>query len=270
MQVRNAMPSNNDLEIIVKSSSVLGRTKTRLSNVNEDYKYVDSRNGLFMIADGMGGHKGGHQASRIAVQTVADRFSRFLFGLREGVYGEKDIAKKIQDAIHYTNDQVIYPISAGSEELNGFGTTLDLVYLFHDSVYIAHVGDSGVYIHRGGQLNRITSSKKESGDSFVEHYLGKKKVEIDMQSVGLKQDDVILMATDGLINNVSSDEIEDIISSNMVENIPGKLVYRAKYPRKEVVRGYADLKGVSMKEAREGLADNITVVTIEVQGYKNG
>jgi len=115
---------------------------------NEDcYGYSNTINGeLFITADGMGGHVGGEVASKLAVESTI----RF-FMIK--VYDNPIIA--LNEAVRYANAKILEHVSKNSE-LKGMGTTITILLYKSNEVYIAHVGDSRIYLLSNGKLHRLT------------------------------------------------------------------------------------------------------------------
>jgi protein phosphatase len=282
MLINNAIPLPKDLELIVRSSSRLGRQKNRIFNVNEDYRHLDRKNNLYIVADGMGGHGNGDEASRLAVQTVTNRLSTLFLGLREGIYSENHIENKIKESIEYANSEVILPVSRLSRALKNIGTTLSLLFYYNGHAYISNVGDSGIYLFRNDELNCLTEADRVkteieglSADEVhlklmkagLSQYLGKEGIEVRTKKIAVQADDVILLATDGLTDVVHDTEMTEILSSNPYDKISQKLVYRANYPQK-IPKLYAEYNDKSLNEAKKELGgkDNITLILLKFKG----
>lgn len=269
-----------NLKLVVKSSRSLGKQKNRLSCINEDYKFSERKKDLYVIADGLGGHGNGHEASRIAVQTVVNRLSRFLSGLKSGIFLEEEIENRIKQAIEFTNSEVIYPIAFTSRALQDFGTTLALLSYFNHYVYMAHVGDSRIYLFRDNHLNCLTQDDRSIIDidgltpdeihikSLMEprlsQYVGKENINVHTKKLAVQPNDLILMATDGLTDVVHETEMAEILSKYSFDEIPSRLVYRANYPRK-IPRLYANYNGINLNTAKKDLGgkDNITLILLK-------
>jgi len=105
----------------------------------------------FLVADGMGGHRKGELASRIAAEYVSRRLEESL----DGQDDPEEVAALLKEIVEKANVKV-YLGSLESEENRGMGTTLTLAVLMRDAVVVAHVGDSRAYLLRGPALMRIT------------------------------------------------------------------------------------------------------------------
>lgn len=187
--------------------------------------------GLFAVADGMGGHAHGREASRLAIQAVGDTVSPVLLhpNTEEELYAEllRDGVQRANFAIYQRNRQ----------QAHMMGTTLTAALVFGSSVQVVNVGDSRVYLYRPAsglmQITRdhsIVARLVEKGiitsDTIYTHprrnqiyrCLGENPtVELDSFSVTLQTDNVLLLCSDGLWEMVHDDEIEEIIRSSAPE-----------------------------------------------------
>lgn len=240
------------MEVFAKSD--VGKVR----EMNQDYYYIsqpEDKLKLYIVADGMGGYKGGEIASKLAVETSKSYIIN-NFDLIE--HDRESIMKLIKSAIEYAN-LVIYEKAKQSPELENMGTTIDICLIVSNKVYIGHVGDSRVYRKRKEFFRKLTTDhsyvQKLVSDGTItkeEAYNHPKKnmlikalgcssfVEPDVMVKGFLKDDIILMCSDGLTNMLKDEEIVKIINENPNESC-NKLVKTAN-----------DLGGY----------DNITVVII--------
>ncbi|MBN2664467.1 MAG: Stp1/IreP family PP2C-type Ser/Thr phosphatase [Bacteroidales bacterium] len=108
---------------------------------------IDSPNGkVFTVCDGMGGHVAGQVASTIAVESILGYMAQDK---------HPNIKQAMANAIQYANSQ-IFARSDAEPQLKGMGTTVTMLVVQEDKVYIAHVGDSRIYLHSNNILYRIT------------------------------------------------------------------------------------------------------------------
>src|SRR5262245_21251151 len=112
---------------------------------NEDAMLVDSGRGLFIVADGMGGHNAGEVASELAVRTIGE----FL-----GDVGP-DGRINLYQAIKAANEEIL-ETAAGQSDYAGMGTTVVAALLTNEHAYFGNVGDSRAYVWRSGGLTRLT------------------------------------------------------------------------------------------------------------------
>lgn len=194
---------------------------------------------LYIVADGMGGHKAGDVASRTAIESITEY-------VREcEISNPVSLMKR---AIIYANDKV-YKLSLGNpEDYSGMGTTLVMAIVDKSIMYIANIGDSRLYIvndeirqvtmdHslveeliRSGRLDR-DKGRDHPEKNIITRALGiGEKVVPDFFEIELEPRDRILLCSDGLSNMVEDDELRDIISETEdLEETGRKLVDRANY-----------------------------------------
>lgn len=239
----------------MKTFSMTDAGKRR--DLNEDYMFasetaVGKLPNLFIVADGMGGHKAGEYASKMAVETIIESIQNSDSG---------PIAAIMKKAIGEANQKVLKE-SIIDLEKEGMGTTIVAAMIKDDKLVAANVGDSRLYIVNGSTIKQITTDHSlveemvRSGRiarSEARNHPDKNKitravgvfprVDIDFFEVTVMPGDTILMCTDGLTNMVEDDEIRRIILSqrDMVE------------------------KAETLVEAanKNGGTDNITVLLIE-------
>lgn len=204
----------------------------RIREMNQDSYYISDENQevkLFIIADGMGGYKGGEIASKLAIEST----KKYIYNNFEQAKNNKEqILELIKDAIEYAN-MVVYEKSKEQEELNGMGTTIDICLICSNKAYIGHVGDSRIYRLRREFFRKLTVDHsyveqlvKEGNITKEEAYNHPKKnmltkalgctafVEPDVMVKGFLKDDIILMCTDGLTNMIREEKIYKIIKEN--------------------------------------------------------
>lgn len=201
---------------------------------------------LFVVCDGMGGHVGGATASKIAVEQIIQHFKAQLY---DNVY------QALADALCRANIQILGE-AAANPSLKGMGTTACIVLVAGNDAYIAHVGDSRIYLYEAAKkrLFRITKDHSfvqslvdlgQLDDRDAEHHprknvimkaLGTKetlKPEVYESPVQPAKGDMFLICSDGLSGMVDDNGIEAILSSNAsVEEKTDQLVANADVPGK--------------------------------------
>lgn len=236
-----------------------GRSRER----NEDSFVVDPEHRLFVVADGMGGHRHGEVASRIAVETI-HRF--ILEGAGDGaVPGEPLAAPEswlLRAAIRSANERVLGAIRQDGSLL-GMGTTVVGLLLDDGRATVAHVGDSRAYRVRDGQLERLTRDHTWVNEQVVAGHLSEEQarhhplknvvtralgaggeVSIETRELRVRVGERYLLCSDGLSAMLADDEIcRELGSDRPLDDICRRLVEAAN--------------------ARGGI-DNITVVIVEV------
>jgi len=188
---------------------------------NEDSFLVLPSQGLYAVADGMGGHRAGEVASSTALQEL----EKLVMGLGnvEGQALERGLAEAFVQA-----NRVVYQSSTTEPEKAGMGTTLTVLLVRSETVVIAHVGDSRAYLWRDGELTSLTTdhslvgelvrlgqiSLEEAENHPQRHVLMRAvgadpEIELDCRSISLQIGDVFLLCTDGFSNLISDQEIAE-------------------------------------------------------------
>jgi len=197
-------------------------------DVNQDsYFYSDLKElPLFIVADGMGGHKAGEIASNFAIETVKETFYRYKDQLLKD---EMEIPQFINMSFTEANER-IYKKSCNNESYSGMGTTITMAFIFNDEIFIGHIGDSRAYLLRDKELIQLTQdhslvaelvrngsiSKEEAINhpqkNIITRALGTSSdIRIDILSREVKNKDIILLCTDGLTNMISDEGIRNIL-----------------------------------------------------------
>jgi len=216
----------------------------KLRDMNQDSYYISEpgeKVHLYIVADGMGGYKGGEIASKLAVETSKN----YIINNWDSIEHERDkILELVKSAVEYAN-LVVFEKSKEIPELENMGTTIDVCLIVQNKVYIGHVGDSRVYRKRKDFFRKLTTDhsyvQKLVSDGTItkeEAYNHPKKnmlikalgcsayVEPDVTVKGFLKDDILLMCSDGLTNMLKDEEIVEIINQNPMEAC-NKLVDRA-------------------------------------------
>jgi len=197
---------------------------------------IDPAIGLFVVADGMGGHNAGEVASALAAKT-----------LHEFIEQAHDASESIvAEALVLANDEVL-SAAAGNATYEGMGTTVVAACIKDGSLVFGNVGDSRIYLMRDGSLEQLTDD-----DSWVSRVLPADAIGTEEASrhpmrhvltkvVGLREDmepsvgsssfqsgDMLLLCSDGLHGVVNDDAIATLLArSGSVEEIAGELVEKA-------------------------------------------
>jgi serine/threonine protein phosphatase PrpC/tetratricopeptide (TPR) repeat protein len=194
---------------------------------NEDNHRVDriADGWLLVVCDGMGGHLGGQMASEIAVNVI---WERIVQGLRSP---DANPMQLLWDAIVDANNRV-YAEAQANAELRNMGTTVVIVLVRHGKAYVAHVGDSRVYLMRNGELSQVTRDHAKVQMMLEQGILSPEEAEnhpdknVILKAVGHKPElepevqgspipvqkgDTFLLCSDGLTDVVSDPEIEEAL-----------------------------------------------------------
>jgi PPM family protein phosphatase len=214
-----------------------GKTDTgRKRQGNEDSIGLFDGLGLYVVADGMGGHAAGEVASRVAVEAVRDSVKESHIARvttpASGAAVEEDAGRKLLLAIERANSEVLRQ-SASDPNLNGMGTTVVAALLSGDALSLAHVGDSRIYLFRGGELKRLTRDHSMVEDmvaagqitalqarthpfrNVVTRALGTKEaVEPGISRLVPKPGDVVLLCSDGLTGMLEDAAIAEVLGAN--------------------------------------------------------
>jgi len=215
---------------------------------NEDNFLVDKNMNLFVVADGMGGHAAGEVASGIAVKTMRDVVSQnkdLLDAYKEGsqIASKKDVANLLEHAVHKACEE-IYSIGERDPEKRGMGTTLSALLVINQDGFIAHVGDSRIYLQRANRViqlsedhslinelikrGKLTAATAEDSPykNAVTRAVGVyESVEVDTMDFDVLPGDQFLLASDGLTGYLKEAEIPGILTlSSAIKEIPQKFI----------------------------------------------
>jgi protein phosphatase len=224
---------------------------------NQDSHYLDSEGRFFILADGMGGHTGGEQASNLAVEVI-----KTYLDANWDVPSESD--DLLEKAIYQANETILEDQNSHPERAD-MGTTIVIVMFRNGETWRAHVGDSRLYRLRKGNLEQITedhtwiSQAVSAGEISLEdakqhpwrhvlsQCLGRKDLYegIDIEKIEVESNDRFLLCSDGLTEEVA----ESLISKSLEES--ETLEEAAKILIEEAKKG--------------GGSDNVTVIVIGVE-----
>jgi PPM family protein phosphatase len=234
---------------------------------NEDAYLLDVERGLFVVADGMGGHAAGEVASRITVESIQEFIastedvheSSWPFGFNSRVSLE---GNRLTTAVEKANEKVMRAVQ-NRPELKGMGTTVVAALFDAERATLVHVGDSRAYLFRRGELKRLTDDHSWvqeqvnagilSEDEAKSHPLknvvtralgGSAHVSVDLIELPIYRGDRFLLCSDGLTGMVTDDEI--------FQHLGGPLGLE------KMARSFVDVAN------ERGGVDNITAIVIEV------
>ena len=226
--------------------------------MNQDYYYIsDDQNEvkLYILADGMGGYKGGEIASKLAVTCARNYIEN---NIKETPKDKESLIQLVGSSVEYAN-MVVYEKSKEDPDLEGMGTTLEICLVYNNRAFIAHVGDSRIYRIRKEFMRKLTKDHsyvqklvedgtitKEEADRHPKKNMLMKAlgcnafVEPDVTIKGFLKGDTIIICSDGLTNMLTQEEIYNI-ATNKFEYAPSDLIEKAN---------------------KKGGYDNITVIII--------
>src|SRR4051812_44165591 len=204
----------------------------RVRDHNEDNYLVDKKLALFVVADGMGGHAAGEVASALAVRTVHDEVKKerpLVEDFETGKSGaskvtERDILNLLEFAVQRACAR-IHEEAQGDKQKRGMGTTLSALLIVGNKGFIAHVGDSRIYMMRDGKVQQLTEDhtvfnelikrgkltrdqiEKVAHKNAITRAVGVyERVEIDTLLIELLPGDQFLLASDGLHGYIQTPE----------------------------------------------------------------
>lgn len=231
----------------------------RVREVNEDYfgTFRGRFGELLVVCDGMGGHKGGETASRLAVDSIKNHFENLSAGF--------NVKQELHNALSSANNKIV-ETAKQDRSLEGMGSTAVIVLFKDDLAYTANLGDSRIYLVRDEEIKQLTTDHSlvqqmidsdvltpEEAESHpkknvITKSLGREgEVEPDIsEPIKLLKNDKFILCTDGLTNYLKDEEILNITANNPVQQAAGKLVDLAN---------------------ENGGSDNITVQIAEVKVY---
>lgn len=185
-----------------------------LRSVNQDDYYIDPQGRFFIVADGMGGHAGGQEASRIATLSIQEYLNEF--------WSSSESSKTLLERAFLKANQAILQDQAKHPERSDMGTTAVAVMLRENQAWCAHIGDSRLYRLRGPKLSQITEDHTwvaramRLGDitpdqarihpwrHILSKCLGREDLrQIDVQPFDLQANDRLLLCSDGLTEELS-------------------------------------------------------------------
>ncbi|MDH5179723.1 MAG: Stp1/IreP family PP2C-type Ser/Thr phosphatase [Gammaproteobacteria bacterium] len=212
------------LKLVIHGVTDVGRNREH----NEDAIAWDSRTGLALLADGMGGHNAGEVASALAVDSVRTSLAEVVTPeiVASGIVQFGDA---LRDAVDFAN-QEIHEQSHERPECAGMGTTLVATLFINHSVIFAHVGDSRIYRYRGNELQQVTSDHSLVQEMIDNGYLSQEEaqlstsrnlitralgigeaVEVDICEDSTQIGDIYLLCSDGLSDMISDQDIALIL-----------------------------------------------------------
>lgn len=234
---------------------------------NEDSFLINESLGLYVVADGMGGHRGGGVASRMAV----DAIGAYMMAAAEELSASEEMAaaeaveqatERLRKSIALANRR-IYKQSLQDEACRGMGTTVSSLYLAENTLITANVGDSPIYLLRNGEIENLYTphtllhERKKIPKSMEGKFSEGKLAHILTRAVGIRSDvgvdfvetqcftdDIVVLCSDGLSGKISPEEIRDLVYQNDSDAACRKLTDLAN---------------------QRGGEDNITVIVVRLQ-----
>jgi len=223
--------------------------------LNEDSLCLSPETGFFAVADGMGGHRAGEVASKMALQFIQRELDQRL---SRGERPEEALVDSIKGA-----NTSIYEKSVQNPDWAGMGTTITACLKLENEVLVGHVGDSRAYLLRGNGITRLTEDHslvqemvKNGGITEEQAFVHPQRnvltralgtgplLEVDLYRVEVNPADLLLLCTDGLTGYLRQDELFDIAG-----NAPDLDTAVDRLLKKAI---------------QSGGADNITIILVEL------
>jgi protein phosphatase len=250
--------------VLIESAVISDIGKKR--KINEDSVFLDDKLGLYLVADGMGGHRAGEVASNLVVETISDYIKKLSEDIDTQGFNTPDEtlspkANHLISAISLSN-RIAHQVSIKNDSYQGMGSTLSAVYFNNDTFIAANVGDSPIYLVHEGDIELISVphtviAEHEALSSEGSIQLGPdyynmltraigtdETVEPDICEIPYFTNDIIVICSDGLSGYVAPNEILDATNNNS---------------SKQACRYLLDLAN------ERGGDDNISVVIIKIK-----
>jgi len=253
--------------ILIESAGLTDVGKKRKGN--EDALFLDDTLGLYVVADGMGGHRAGEIASQLVVKTISEYI---LQSKKNGNAGKimpnrtlSPEANQLLTGIRLSN-QVVHEASLDNEACRGMGSTVSAAYFTDDTLIVANVGDSPIYLIRDGKIKLLSvlhtvlaeqaaldpANAEKLGLEF-RHVLTRamgteESVNADIYEIQCFKDDILVISSDGLSDKASPEEILKLVNQNGLETACQRLVKLAN---------------------DRGGDDNVTTIVLKVKMIKN-
>jgi protein phosphatase len=216
---------------IVQSAGITAVGKKRKGN--EDAFFFNDAMRFYVVADGMGGHKAGEVASQMLVEALQEHMQKIKGESKadDMTYADGTLSKEanhLVTGIHQAN-QAVHERSQSSSAYQGMGSTVSAAYLTDETLIVSNVGDSPIYLIREGAIETISvlhtwaaehaviapEGSKPLGKQF-QHMLTQaigvdEAVKPDTREIPMLKGDIVVICSDGLSDNVSPEEIRDIV-----------------------------------------------------------
>lgn len=247
------------LKIEARGNTDVGRVRS----INQDSFLVDIPNSIFIVADGMGGHAGGEIASKLATQEISAYALEHIRELIKEPLSHPDarINSILVDAVNHASTK-IYERALEEPSLKGMGTTATVEMVIDRWAYIAHVGDSRLYLLRAGFVYQLSNDHSLVSEQVRAGVITKEEAElhhlrnvitrsvgyqeeedVDTHAVCLENNDILIMCSDGLHGKVADREISHLGREHELNSVD---------------------RLIALANERGG-EDNITVVLVKVK-----
>jgi serine/threonine protein phosphatase PrpC len=238
----------------------------KIRQMNEDsfiVHHFENGRAFAVVADGMGGHRAGDIASTMAIDVV---YERLLAKLSEV---HTDVRECLYEAVESANDR-IYDYSLKHSTMIGMGTTIVVAVVVEEQLYVAHVGDSRLYLIRDGQIVSVTSDHSHVQNlvnqgiitaeearfhpkrNIILRALGTDSfVEIEVNQYPWYPGDCALLCSDGLSNMLSDTRLLEIVT----QTLPAEELLQQLVTEANDAGGDDNITAVLMRHANEKGSD---------------
>lgn len=220
--------------IVIESAGITDRGKKR--KANEDSLFLEDSMGLYVVADGMGGHLAGEVASKMVVDTMGDyvKSSQEKAEDEEPIYCHETLSKeanRLMSSIHLSN-KVVHQAARENNSYRGMGSTVAAVYFTEGTFIAANVGDSPIYLIRDGNIKLLSvphtviaeqtaldpANAERLGREFrhvLTRAMGTEEyVKADIYEIQCFRDDILVISSDGLSDKAFPEEIQQLVDGN--------------------------------------------------------
>jgi PPM family protein phosphatase len=218
-------PANEDQFLIAELTKTMRVWQTSLPEPKA--QTGEERGHLFLVADGMGGHKAGERAGALAVMAIEQfTLNSFKWFFEATDTDAQRVVTQFQNAVREADARIVKE-AAGDPALSGMGTTVTMAYQLGAQLSVLHVGDSRAYVWRDGTLHQLTQDHTVAADMVREGRMSpgdpalnrfrhvitnvvggnEAGVFVEAHSVELRADDRVLLCSDGLNEMVTNDAI---------------------------------------------------------------
>ena len=230
--------------IVVASAGLSDVGKKRKEN--QDDMFLDNSMGLYLVADGMGGHRAGEVASKLVVESIRDYFRQFHQegGKTELIHRDASLSREanhLLSSIHLSN-KVVHQASLTHTSQRGMGSTVSAVYFTDETIIAANVGDSPIYLIRNGQIKLLSvlhtvlaeqaaidpKNAERLGQEF-RHVLTRAMgtdfaVKADIYEIQCQEGDILVISSDGLSDKAAPEEILAVVNNKEPQQACRQLV----------------------------------------------
>ncbi len=201
----------------MKSYGTTNVGKVRIKN-DDSFYCTDGRNGLYIVADGMGGYSGGKIASKISVEAVIEFFNK----------SESIDESNVDDLMESIREKLIKKV-AQNKKLDKMGTTLTCCFSNMNKFSCIHVGDTRAYLISNGMISQLTEDHTVVNFKFkrgeitneeakihpdknvlIKAIVPYEKVKPDFFQFELKKDEILIICSDGLTKHLSRNDILEV------------------------------------------------------------